>query len=164
MKREAFLARVRDALHRSEDDPVAVPPSPRTPAGERSKGDVVDVFLAEATAAGWNAHRVDDVASAAGVVGRLLEAIENGDRRLQPQVQSPVELIWQRLFDVAADLASVIAGTEVSGNDDLVLETLTPLLMHLLPLVIVISVQIGAPLVVSLRRNGDETGQQAKLD
>ena len=97
MNRDAFLARVREALHRHDDDPVAAPPSPRTPAGEGSTGNVLDAFLAEATAAGWVAHHAADVAAAADVVRGLLDAIEArtwvaSDDELARQVAARLDL------------------------------------------------------------------------
>ena len=76
MKREAFLARVREALHRHDDDPVAAPPAARTPAGEASTADVLETFLAEAGAAGWVAHHASDVGAAVDVVKQLLAEID----------------------------------------------------------------------------------------
>ena len=76
MKRDAFLGRVRKALHRNADDPVAAPPAPLVPAGETQTGDVLEIFLTEAEAAGWVVHHAADIETAADAVRDLLEEID----------------------------------------------------------------------------------------
>lgn len=75
MKREEFLARVREALHRREVDPIPAPPTLVVPAGETLSGDLVDAFLAQATAGGTVAERVANVGAARDAIARVARNI-----------------------------------------------------------------------------------------
>ncbi|UCH24745.1 MAG: LUD domain-containing protein [Trueperaceae bacterium] len=72
MKREAFLARVRQALHRSPGDPREVPPVPPEPLATWDCAVLMETFSEALAAVGVELHRVDSWEQARAVAGEVL--------------------------------------------------------------------------------------------
>jgi len=72
VKRDAFLARIRQALHRQEGDPVEAPPAVLEPPGKWDLEALVSAFRRECEAVGAVVHEVAEVAEAGALLGSLL--------------------------------------------------------------------------------------------
>ena len=73
MKREAFLARIRQALHRREGDAAEAPPALRPVQEAWDERDLAEGFLREVELAGGSAYRAADVAEARQRLEALLK-------------------------------------------------------------------------------------------
>lgn len=96
MKREAFLARVRQALHRREGAAAEVPPALRPVHEAWDERALAEGFLREVELAGGRAYRATDVAEARGQLEALLKEVASprvacSDERLVTAVVAGLE-------------------------------------------------------------------------
>ncbi|MDQ3461050.1 MAG: LUD domain-containing protein [Deinococcota bacterium] len=74
MTKDAFLKRVRDALHRHPGQPAQEPPPLLAPLADWDAAELADLFAAELTLVGGHVHRVADLAEAKGCLRELVAA------------------------------------------------------------------------------------------
>lgn len=108
MTRDAFVARVRDALHRAEGAPTESPPTLLAPLAEWDPQALVDGFVRELEAVGAHVHLVDTANEAQQALQQRLS--ELGASSL---VHSNESIVKDVMGDIALPVADDIADADV---------------------------------------------------
>lgn len=146
MKREAFLERVRAALHREGDGPREAPPAALEPLAQWDAAELAETFVLELLAAGGQPQRAASLDEARAQLRALLAGTANLVHDADPLVLRLLEGLAAPPLAVPAEAEVGVVGAwgGIASTGSVLLSSAAGRLASLLPMTVVVLLRVSA--------------------